>query len=474
MAVLLGSIVAAACAPDVRGQQGRSATSSAEVATTVESLGGDAAADGVSRPAVDRIDEREVTGDPAADLYDGDEVHTFDLVVAPDDLAVLDADPVAEQYVDGFLDFDGRRYGPIGVRYKGSVGSFTGCLDGFVSGRPTGAKTCTKLSLKLKFDGRYGVDFFGVDKVQLHAQNLDPTMMHERLGYAMFRAFGVPAPRSNHARVTMNGELLGVFALTEQIDEEFLPTVFDEATGNLYKEAWPVADDPSARSPRFFVDRLRTNEDDPLPIEPIIDLGRVVAAAEPGERLAAIESRVEVDAWFRYLVVDRAIGHDDGPLRFDCNGTSCRNKNFYLYQHPTTDEIAIIAWDLDTAFATLTTDRTRTGQLVLEIADDWNEVSRGCEAFAHGPFDLLQRSPACDPLIAAFAEEPERYDEFRQEFLDGPYSVDSVDSLLEEWSDQIEPFVAEAASAHPDATSVEVWRAEIEVLRADIAAERAR
>ncbi len=68
-------------------------------------------------------------GDPAAALYDQDAVHTFDLVVEPDDLAFLDADPGAEEYVDGFLEFGGDTYGPIGVRYKGSFGSFVGCVD---------------------------------------------------------------------------------------------------------------------------------------------------------------------------------------------------------------------------------------------------------------------------------------------------------------------------------------------------------
>ena len=418
-------------------------------------------------------DQREP--DPASALYDQSQVHTFDLVVDPDDLATLDADPAAEEYVDGFLDFGGERYGPIGVRYKGSFGAFVGCVEDLEApGRPRGAKTCTKLSMKLKFDGRYDVDFFGVDKVQLHSQNLDPTMMHERLGYALFREFGVPAPRSTHARVTMNGDLLGLFALTEQIDARFLATVFDDPAGNLYKEAWPVVARPPESIDDYFLDRLRTNEDEPLPVDPIRDLGTVVTDTDGGQRLAAIDPLVDVDAWFRYLVVDRAIAHDDGPLRFDCPDDGCGNKNFYLYQEPSSGEISIIAWDLDAAFATLTNDPTRDDQLVLEIADEWNEISNDCVPFAHGPADLIQRSPACDPLIAAFAEDPDRYEELRDDFLAGPYSGESIDALLDAWSAQVEPVVAEAAAQHSDAILVENWRTEVDLLRADIAAERNR
>jgi spore coat protein CotH len=116
----------------------------------------------------------------------------------------LDADPTAEEYVEGTLTFEGEEIGPIGVRYKGSVGAFLFCTDGPSPCMPSGAKTCTKLSLKLKinWDGS-DAEFYVVKKVQLHSQNLDDTKMHERLGYWMFREMGIPAPRSTHARVVI-------------------------------------------------------------------------------------------------------------------------------------------------------------------------------------------------------------------------------------------------------------------------------
>ena len=45
--------------------------------------------------------------------------------------------------------------------------------------------------------------------------------MRERLGYYMFRNFGIAAPRSNHVLIYINGEFNGVFANTEQIDGPF-------------------------------------------------------------------------------------------------------------------------------------------------------------------------------------------------------------------------------------------------------------
>jgi spore coat protein CotH len=60
--------------------------------------------------------------------------------------------------------------------------------------------------------------------------------MNERLGYYMYRNFGVIAPRSNHAVIYINGRFNGVFANTEQIDGPFTNKNFDHSGGNLYKE----------------------------------------------------------------------------------------------------------------------------------------------------------------------------------------------------------------------------------------------
>lgn len=84
----------------------------------------------------------------------------------------------------------------------------------------------------------------------------------------------------------------------------------------------------------------------------------------------------------------------------------------------------------------------------------------------------MQRFAACDPVVAAFAEDDDGDRALRAEFLDGPYSQESVDALLDAWSTQIEPFVAEASRSDPDAISVEGWCAEVDQLRLDIAAER--
>ena len=47
---------------------------------------------------------------------------------------------------------------------------------------------------------------------------------------------GVAAPRSVHARLVINGELSGLYALTEQIDENFIRQNFDDTVAIYIKK----------------------------------------------------------------------------------------------------------------------------------------------------------------------------------------------------------------------------------------------
>ena len=86
--------------------------------------------------------------------------------------------------------------------------------------------------------------------------------MHERLGYWLFRSMGVEAPRSVHARLVINGEFIGLYALTEQIDGAFTDYHFDDKDGNLYKEVWPLNMNGEPMDSQSLITALKTNEDD--------------------------------------------------------------------------------------------------------------------------------------------------------------------------------------------------------------------
>jgi CotH kinase protein len=399
--------------------------------------------------------------DEASYLFDPSVLRTYELRLSPEALETLDGNAQLEQYVEGSLIFEGQEYAPIGIRYKGSIGSWRGCIGGL-------RKTCTKLSMKIKldYDDPDG-NLLGLRKLMFHSMNNDPSMLKERLGYWLFRAFGVPAPRAVHARLLINGQLNGLVAVVEDVDGRFTRSRFAEGgKGNLYKEAWPVAADGTAITAAALLPKLETNEDDDPSLERFVRFGKLLQHASERELAERLEHWLSLDHVMRYLAVDRATGNDDGVMHWYCLGNPCWNHNFFWYEERDAQRFWLIPWDLDSSF--------NRDNAITTIWLPWDDTELDCQPTTMAPFNLPLRAPSCDRLIRAWAGLDERYGATLAAFLHGPYRADAVEPLLGEWETQIAPVVAEAAALHADAVSVEAWQAAGQRLREAIAELRQR
>ena len=402
-----------------------------------------------------------LTADDSGYIFDQERLHTFELTLSDEALAQIDRNPSAEEWVLGSLTFEGETIDRVGIRYKGSIGAWVGCLSDPDWTDPSGHKVCTKLSVKVKVNwDDSNREFHGLRRLQLHSMNLDPSQMHERLGYWLFREMGVPAPRSVHARLIVNGTYMGVFAFTEQIDGRFTRHNFDDGTGNLYKEVWPLHAG-YVTGDLFFVEALKTNEDENPSIELIKNFGSEVKAAGPDGAAEVVDRWMDVDEVLAWAVVDRTIRNDDGPFHWYCFG-ECRPHNYYWYEEPTAGTLHLIPWDLDNAFQNIVKDSNP----VTPVADAWGEITRDCQRFGYGDWGLLQRSAACDPVFAAWATFDDDYRRLLDEFLDGPFAEELVTAQVEAWVAQIADATTEAAAAHDDAVSVRKWTGAVDELLA--------
>jgi spore coat protein CotH len=326
-------------------------------------------------------------------IFDQNVLHTFELKIPKEDLEKIDSDPVAEQYVEGMLIFKGDTISPVGIRYKGSIGAFVGCVDGPNIFEPSGKKICTKLSMKVKINWNGREErFYGLKKLQFHSQNLDPSQMHERIGYWLFRAMGVEAPRSVHARLMINDDYSGLYALTEQIDGSFTDYHFDDQNGNVYKEVWPLTNDGTPTNEQSFIVALKTNEDDNPSVALMSNFAEKLSMAADAELQNVISEYMDINKIVSFAVVDRAIRNDDGPFHWYCEVGGCGNHNYYWYEEPNNQKINLIPWDLDNAFENILSNANP----VTPIADEWGETSNNCQPFPYGPFFIPQRSAACD------------------------------------------------------------------------------
>ena len=419
--------------------------------------------------------------DESAYLFDQDELRTFELTLAPEDLATLDADPAAEQYVDGTLTFEGQTM-PVGVRYKGQIGSFLGCTESSAGVDFTdpaafediikyidasGAKTCQKLSVKVKINWvDPDVELYDQRRLQFHAMNTDATQLHDRLGYWLYNEMGVSAPRAVHARLVINGEYSGLYSLVEEVDGRFTRREFADGTGNLYKTMWPLTTAGQPQAPSAFRGALETNEDENASVELMSRFAEEIATATPADAKEVIDRWMDIDAVLAQLAVERTIHHDDSPSNWLCfTEDFCNLNNFYWYIDPSDEQAWLIPWDIDAAFLGIRPEKRIP---LIAVPDDFGEITDDCELFDVGSAIFRKRSAACDPIYAAWAQFEVEYEDALRRFLEGPFSEEVVDAQLDAWTEQIEAATEEAARAHDDALTVAEWRAAVDELRSDL------
>jgi spore coat protein CotH len=308
----------------------------------------------------------------------------FDLELAAVDLAWLNAHAVDETYVPAAISFQGQRVENISVRYKGGFGSLIGCFD------EQGELTCSKLSLKVSFNetdksGR----FLGLRKLVFHACNRDRTCLRERISYGLFREMGVETSRTAHATVSINGGPKQLYALIEDLDREFLEANFGDPDGNLYKEAWPLSDQPSA-----YVDALTTNEEE-ADVSHVLSFASAARASTKANFDSTIAPFMDLERMGSYTAVDQLINNWDGIWKFYCTLSSglCGNHNYYLYDDPESGRFSFIPWDTDHTWTEPNYDMGRAFHA--EGAD----VCELQPIEVPGLTDVAVRNPQCDPLM---------------------------------------------------------------------------
>ena len=124
-----------------------------------------------------------------------------------------------------------KTYGPyrVGVHLKGAWGSWRD-----VTG---------KAAFKIKMDAFVkGQSFFGITKMTLNNMVQDGSYIHEVLTYRLFRAVGVPAPRTGFADVTLNGINYGLHLNVETVNPEMLKR-WNITSSQMVKGAVPTFPD---------------------------------------------------------------------------------------------------------------------------------------------------------------------------------------------------------------------------------------
>ncbi|MGK3995994.1 CotH kinase family protein [Sorangium sp. So ce1024] len=469
--VLAAAAVGAGCGDDDGAGGGAGTGGSGEAGAGGESVGGaggesaggggaggeggagDGGAGGqVSTPPCEPADPTLASRD-ADELFAANEVPRFDFHLPEERWAALKANARDEEYVEAEACYKGKSLGVVGLRFKGGYGTLHMCFD------EQGNLTCPKLSMKVKFDEYVdGQRFYAQKRLNFHSMIWDPTRLHERIAYGLYREMGVAAPRSAWATLHVNGESQGLFSMVEEVDGRFLESNFPEGPdGDLYKEAWPVSENAS-----YYAAHIETNEDEATH-ERFVAFAADLASAEGDERLAALSRWADIEQLQRYMAVDEAILNWDGVTTFYVDAAGgVFNHNFYIYDDPSSGKFHLIPWDMDQTLGVST---------YFGHVPRWTEAPEACPVVL--PVFMGSehvRVPGCDALFGALGQDRAGYQAALQALLEGPFE----EGRLEEQVDRYAALIRAAVEEDPLGPGLAGWEPAVARLKNEVPLLRER
>jgi hypothetical protein len=245
----------------------------------------------------------------------------------------------------------------VGLRYKGNL-----------SFQSSSASAPLFANFKMKFDV-FGADgrWDGVKTFNFHAGVVDTSKMREPIAYALFRAAGVPAPRTAYAQLffTVPGAFqdahAGLFTMIEDVNTTFLARALPPGKGLLMKPegmrggVQSLGTTWSAYVPTYRPDREAT----PAEQQRMMAFAGLVSQNDVALFRSTIGEHLDVEQFLRFLAVHAFIVNNDSYLR--------GGHNFYMYLDPTDNRVRFIPWDQDLSMA------SRPGRV--ETTDIWRPYS---------------------------------------------------------------------------------------------------
>lgn len=338
--------------------------------------------------------------------------------------------PFQRSYHTGTLRFEGQTFEGVGIKAKGGCGT----------SRDLGGKASFKLNLEWDDPSVDGCPeerrLLGQKHFTLNNGVQDSSATHERLGYAVYRELGIPAPRAASVRVFVNGELWGLYTHVETIDRRFLARWFGSNDGMLYEGTYwcdltpenvpPGTDDSYCLTREFSPNACSTPDAgaDPLDYELLRELVEQIQALPPGGFYPAVEAFFDYDRFLTSWAIESVISH------WDSYEFSIKN-NYRIYHDPTTGLWTLISTGIDQTFKDDQDPWGAEGVLAARCVQEpaceaafaarLAEVNEAIEQLALGPeaeaiFEQISPDVEADPRkeydVGTFVNEHEQLQDF--------------------------------------------------------------
>jgi len=271
------------------------------------------------------------------EIYGDDIIPRVDILINPDTLTWLYQNPDSDLEFHAVFMFDNGNMKDtvenVGFRLRGNTSRYS-----------------AKKSFKISFNTfENGGKYKGLEKMNLNGEHNDPTIARSKVCWDLLRSFDLPAPRSNHVRVYINGDYFGLYINVEHIDEKFVKSRFGNMDGNLYKCLWPADLTYLGSNPDLYKFEgggrrtydLITNkaEDDYSDIANFIG---ILNNTPLNDLPCQLEAVFNVQDYLKLMAFDVITANWDGYIY--------NQNNFYLYHNTKSDRFEYIPYDLDNTF----------------------------------------------------------------------------------------------------------------------------
>lgn len=266
--------------------------------------------------------------DPIEQLFAGETVPIFELELSEASIAALAQDP--DTYVEGALTFGGVRLDRVGVRLKGE--------NSFL---PISQKAAFKIKLDEYVEDQ---ELYGLKSLTFNNLVSDATYLHEWMGYRHFRMLDLPAARTGHAWIHLNGEPYSLYAFIETVDKRFLKRWFDDNDGSM----WELADVDFQMAYIAQFDPEEGEDDREI----LVNLSK--ALAMPGEEgIAAAEPYLNWSKFLDFWAAEIIVG------QFDSYPYSSPGDDCHIYSDPSDGgRLVFIPHGMDETYGDPTRDAT--------------------------------------------------------------------------------------------------------------------
>lgn len=268
------------------------------------------------------------------DLFDSGALQEIRLTVNRRDLSLLREHYLENTYYTADFTWRNVRVRNVGIRSRGVA-----------------SRSSSKLALRVDFN-RFasGQDFFGLKSLVLDNLWQDGSMLHEALSMAFFARMGQAAPRTSFARLYINNEYQGLYAIVESVDKSFLTRTTGENDGYLfsyqlqqqpfYGEALEELDQYKTR----FEPQTHEREANSTLYGPIQALFRELNEPLDAVWRDRVERYIDLPQFVTQVAIESFLAESDGLI-----GVTGMN-NFYLYRPGGSDRHRFFPWDKDNAF----------------------------------------------------------------------------------------------------------------------------